>query len=166
MDQTISRTYGGRQISVVTIRLLAKSCWFAITPLPEDRWEVTVKTDAGHHLPEAAQLPAEPVLSVIDLKALGYEMMDDEPAPFRFYWKRGEARSNGSYLHGDVAIDDAIEDAFANFELSRCDDCGKILTQFTLVPVKQISMRVEEGGSMPSGECDCGALAYPIAERP
>lgn len=166
MDQTISRTYGGRQISVVTVRLLAKSCWFAVTPLPDDRWEVTVKADAGHHLPDDSRLPAEPVLSVIDLKTLGYEMKDDEPAPFRFYWKRGEVRSNGSYLHGDVAIDDAIEDAFANFELSRCDDCGKVHTQFTLGPVKQLSMRVEDGGPMPSGECGCGALAYPIAERP
>lgn len=166
MDETISRTYGGRQISVVTVRLIARSCWFAVTPLPDDRWEVTVKADAGQHLPDDSRLPAEPVLSVIDLKTLGYEMKDDEPAPFRFYWKRGEVRSNGSYLHGDVAIDDAIDDAFANFELSRCDDCGKIHSQFTLTPVKQPSMRVEEGGPMPSGECDCGALAYQLAERP
>jgi len=166
MDQTISRTYGGRQISVVTVRLLSKSCWFAVTPLPEDRREVTVKADAGQHLPDESRLPAEPVLSRADLQTLGYEIMNDEPPPFRFYWKRGEERSNGSFLHADVAHDDAIEDAFANNELSRCDDCGKVHTQFTLSPVKKLSMRVEAGGTMPSGECDCGALAYPIAERP
>lgn len=85
---------------------------------------------------------------------------------FRFYWKRGEERSNGSFLHVDVAHDDAIEDAFANNGSSCCDDCGKVHTQSTLSPVKDSSMRVEAGGPMPRGECDCGALAYPIAERP
>lgn len=89
MDQTISRTYGGRQISVVTVRLLAKSCWFAVTPLPDDRWEVTVKADAGHHLPDYSRLPAEPVLSIADLNVLGYEIKDDNDPDFRFYWKRG-----------------------------------------------------------------------------
>lgn len=165
MSETISRTFGGRQISVVAVRLLAKSCWFAVTPLPEDRWEVTVKADAVQHLPDESRLPAEPALSITDLTTLGYEIMSDEPPPFRFYWKHGDVRSNGSYLHADVAHDDAIEDAFANNELSRCDDCGKVHTQFTLSPVKKLSMRVEDGSPMPSGECDCGALAYPIEER-
>lgn len=166
MPETISRTYGGRQISVVTVRLLAKSCWFAVTPLPDDRWEVTVKADAESCLPDHSGLPVEPSLSLTDLKTLGYEIMDDNYPDFRFYWKRGTERSNGSFLHTNVAHDDAIEDAFANNELSRCDDCGKVHTQSTLLPVKRLSMRVDPGGAMPSGECDCGALAYPITETP
>ena len=81
MDQTISRTYGGRQISVVTVRLLSKSCWFAVTPLPEDRWEVTVKADAGQHLPDESRLPGEPVLSRADLQTLGYDAVLHSGSP-------------------------------------------------------------------------------------
>lgn len=165
MLDTTTRTYGGRQINVVTTLLIAKSCYFAVTPLPDDRWEVTVKADGAQHLPELAALPAEPILSIQDLKSLGYDIKDDNGPPFRFYWQNGEERSNGSYLTAEVAHDDAIEDALGNNELSRCDDCGKVHTQFSLKPVKKLSMRVAAGGTMPSGECDCGALAYPIEGR-
>lgn len=165
MSNTTSRTYGGRQISVVTTHLLSKSCWFEVTPMPEDRWEVTVMLEEQSFLPALPSLPPEPVLSFDDLKTYGYEVMSDDIPPFRHYWRNADGRSNGSFITAEVAHDDAIEHVIEHHDLSRCDACGKILVSSALGPVKDLSMRVEDGGPLPSGECDCGALAYPLAER-
>lgn len=164
MPNSSSRIYGGRQIDVVTALLIKKHCWFAVAPLPDDKWEVTVKDDAAQHFPNATCLPVEPILSVTDLDTLGYAIRNDAPPPFRFYWTRGEHRSNGTYLNAEVAQDDAIDNILAQHALSRCDDCGKVHTEATLAPIKHLSLRVEAGGHMPSGECTCGALAYLIEE--
>lgn len=164
MPSLPSRIYGGRQIDVVAAQLIKKHCWFAVTPLPDDKWEVTVKDDAAQHFPDATRLPVEPILSVTDLETLGYAIRNEAQPPFRFYWTRGQHCSNGTYLNADVAQDDAIDDILARHALSRCDDCGKVHTEATLASIKHLSRRVDAGGPMPSGECDCGALAYLIEE--
>lgn len=46
---------------------------------------------------------------------------------------------------------------------NECDDCGKKFTDEELKEVRHLSMRVDPGGTMPSGECPkCGALCYPV----
>ena len=43
-----------------------------------------------------------------------------------------------------------------------CDNCDKLWAEDDLKEVEDLSMRVDPGGIMPSGECpDCGALCYP-----
>jgi signal transduction histidine kinase len=63
-DPICRRLYGPRQISIVVAGLLKQSCWLEVTPLPEDLWEVAVKSDAARHLPDQAKLPPEAVLSI------------------------------------------------------------------------------------------------------
>ena len=50
----------------------------------------------------------------------------------------------------------------------QCDDCRSILTDEQLVSVfpdiEGLVERLEPGGTVPSGECPCGALAYPYEE--
>lgn len=161
-----SRIYNGRaQIDIVIASLLEASCWFEVTPLPSDLWEVAVKRDAERHLPENRALPQPPVLSVEELLALGYEIRADEAPPFRFYWVRDGARSNGNYLDAVTAQSDAVDDALETYSVSRCNDCGKAHTDETMVEVKNLPMRVSGGDPTPSGECpDCGALCYPLRE--
>lgn len=160
------RLYGDRQIKSVAALLISRSCWFAVTPLPEALWEVSVKKAEVHLLPDQTSLPKEPILSAADLQGLGYEIRSDDPAPFCFYWINDQNRSNGNYLTADVAHDDAVEDAMDSNDLHRCADCGKLHTDQTLVAVKKLSMRVGPGDPMPSGECgDCGALVFPITSE-
>ena len=47
----------------------------------------------------------------------------------------------------------------------RCDNCGVLHTDKTLIPlgdVKHLHERLDPGGTVPSGECpSCGAFCYP-----
>lgn len=47
----------------------------------------------------------------------------------------------------------------------KCDNCETVLTDEQLVSkfpdIEGIFERLEPGGTVPSGECPCGALAYP-----
>ena len=162
MSPSVTRIYGGRQISSVIQIILQHSCAFNVTPLPDERWEVAVKPDAARHLPDSSALP-EPILSVADLLSLGYEIKSDDARPFCFYWRNSEGRSEVSFTTAEFAHDDAIESVLEAHTLSRCDDCGKVLKDEDLAPVKKLSMRVAPGGLVPSGECTCGALAYPVS---
>ncbi len=52
-------------------------------------------------------------------------------------------------------------------EKSRCRDCGKVWVDDALDLIEDISLRVEAGEPMPSGQCpDCGALCQPGDDRP
>lgn len=161
-DTVCRRLYGPRQISIVVAGLLKQSCWIEVTPLPEDLWEVAVKSDASRHLPDPAKLPPEAVLSIKDLEGLGYHLREDGPDGFRHYWVNDARQSNGYHTTQANAQDDAIEDAFEIYNLHRCDDCGRLHTDESLQTVKDLTMRVEAGDPLPSGECECGALCYPI----
>lgn len=163
MHTHISRTYTGRQVATATQRLIEASCWFAVTPLPDAHWEVSVKAEAEPLLPEFAPVRVEPVLSVKDLQDLGYTFHNDELPPFCHYWQNDQERSKDSFITLEIAQDDAIEDALCTYDLSRCDDCGKVHNDSSLQDVHKLSQRVGPGDIMPSGECDCGALAFPLS---
>lgn len=49
--------------------------------------------------------------------------------------------------------------------MHKCDDCQKILSDEELAAdfpsIEGLLDRLEPGGMVPSGECPCGALAYP-----
>lgn len=46
-------------------------------------------------------------------------------------------------------------------DLHQCQDCGATLQDSEVVPAKDLSLRVEPGEPMPSGECPfCGALCH------
>jgi hypothetical protein len=46
---------------------------------------------------------------------------------------------------------------------NECDNCSKRFEDSELKEVEHLSMRVDPGGTMPSGECpECGALCYPV----
>ena len=46
---------------------------------------------------------------------------------------------------------------------SECQNCGAIVNDEDLKPIKDLMQRVEPGEPMPSGECpECGALCQPI----
>jgi hypothetical protein len=156
------RFYGPRQIDLVVVSLLKRSCWIEVTPLPEDLWEVAVKSEAAHNLPDPATLPPEAFLSVKDIEGLGYQLREDGPDGFRHYWVNAARQSNGYHTTQANAQDDAIEDAADIYNLHRCDDCGRLHTDETLQAVKDMAVRVAAGDPMPSGECECGALCYPI----
>jgi hypothetical protein len=47
-------------------------------------------------------------------------------------------------------------------ELHRCDNCGALWTEDELRAPKHLSLRTDPGGVIPSGECLCGALCYPV----
>lgn len=50
----------------------------------------------------------------------------------------------------------------AEIEWSQCQDCGLVVRNTNLKPVKNLLQRVEPGEPMPSGECpECGALCQP-----
>lgn len=42
----------------------------------------------------------------------------------------------------------------------KCDDCGKVTPIVDLESVSDIGERLDAGGIVPAGECECGALAY------
>ncbi len=48
--------------------------------------------------------------------------------------------------------------------LARCDDCRRICPEDDLAKslwqVDGLSERLDPGGEVPAGECECGALAY------
>ena len=50
--------------------------------------------------------------------------------------------------------------------LHKCDNCWRILPEDELAclleDIPHIFERIEPGGTVPSGECPCGALAYPL----
>lgn len=48
-------------------------------------------------------------------------------------------------------------------ERARCDNCGHTCREDELEPIVDLLMRIEPGGTVPSGQCPrCGALAYPV----
>lgn len=51
--------------------------------------------------------------------------------------------------------------------MNRCDSCAALWTDEELHEVEKLSMRVEPGGMMPSGQCPlaaCGSLCFPSTE--
>lgn len=106
--------------------------------------------------------PKPAVLSEKNLVDLGYRIVEDPDQPMRWLWLCNQDASETSFASKAEAIADATRDAFETFEeLSRCDNCGKVHSDQTLVPARHLSMRVDPNGVMPSGECpDCGALCY------
>lgn len=47
--------------------------------------------------------------------------------------------------------------------LFRCDNCNKVMEE-PAVPlniVRQLAARLDIGGVVPAGECECGAFCYP-----
>ncbi len=107
---------------------------------------------------------SKPVLSEDDLLALGITVAADGDQPGLYYWSHNSVEYSEMSLPSKAdAIEDATEYALGTFELSRCDNCNKVHSEETLVEAKNLSMRTDPGGTVPSGECpDCGALAYPI----
>lgn len=103
------------------------------------------------------------MLTKDDLLDLGYEINTDPDQPGKFYWRQDMAASDISYDSEAETVAAATADAKETYELHRCDNCGKVHSDITLVEAKDLSMRTEPGGVIPSGECsDCGALCYPI----
>jgi hypothetical protein len=51
---------GLSRLEVVVLRLLARSMWFAVMPLPNDQWEITVKSE------RAARVSLESVLKEVE----------------------------------------------------------------------------------------------------
>lgn len=47
----------------------------------------------------------------------------------------------------------------------RCDDCGKVTPIVELESVSDIGERLDAGGIVPAGECECGSLAYICEEN-
>lgn len=49
--------------------------------------------------------------------------------------------------------------------IHKCDNCGSTWVSSSLLPIKDLSQRVDDNGPMPSGECPgCHALCY-LEER-
>ena len=50
--------------------------------------------------------------------------------------------------------------------MHQCDDCKKVFPDsglsFEFPNIPDLMTRLEPGGTVPSGECECGALAYPF----
>ena len=98
-----------------------------------------------------------------DLLNLGYEINPDPDTQGYFYWISPDEEGSESYYDEGDAIRAASAHAKEHYELSRCDNCGKVHSEETVVEAKDLSMRTEPGGTIPSGECaDCGALCFPI----
>jgi len=106
-------------------------------------------------------------VSKIELNVLGYEVNEDPDQPGKFYWRNDQEGSEISFDSEDEAIAAATRDAKETYGLHRCDNCGKLHSDETLVlPIKDIFQRVEAGGVMPSGECsDCGSLCYKLTDE-
>jgi len=52
--------------------------------------------------------------------------------------------------------------------MHQCDNCGSIYTDSSvsgLASIPDLAERLDPGGVVPSGECECGALVYP-GEKP
>jgi len=49
--------------------------------------------------------------------------------------------------------------------LHKCDNCSKIFDAIDLKDIEDLSLRIDAGGIVPSGDCpDCGALCYPYTK--
>lgn len=100
-----------------------------------------------------------------DLLGLGYEISPDPGQPGKFYWRQWMAASDISYDSEAETIAAAAADAKETYSLHRCDNCGKVHSAETLVEAKDLAMRTDPGGIVPSGECaDCGSLCYLLDE--
>lgn len=98
-----------------------------------------------------------------DLASLGYRIVEDPDQLTWWCWVREDDGCETSYPSKDVAMQAASADAQEQFDLSRCDNCGKLHSEEMLEDVQKLSMRVAPGGMMPSGQCtECGALCYPV----
>lgn len=104
------------------------------------------------------------MLSKEDLSSMGYQFNEDGDHPGRYYWIDRWSESESTFPNEADAIADASRNAVKAFSpLSRCDNCGLVLSEPQLAEIKNYSMRVEPGGMVPSGQCrSCGCLAYPI----
>jgi hypothetical protein len=108
------------------------------------------------------------MLTKDDLLALDYEILPDPDQPGQFCWRNaGNGTCDTGFDTEARAIEAAAAEAMEAYALHRCDDCGRVHSDETLVPAQRLSERVGPGGPTPSGECpDCGALCYPIEPDP
>lgn len=129
-------------------------------------FDVALMRGRSHYREELAdERPA--VLSEEELLGLGFEIREDPDQPHLWLWRNDTDGSDVSFSYRAQAVADASRAAFATFELHRCDNCGKLHSDETIIlPIKDLHQRVEPGGVMPSGECaDCGCLCYPVPGR-
>ena len=51
----------------------------------------------------------------------------------------------------------------------KCDNCDAVYTDETLPKtlhqIHKLASRLDPGGEVPSGECECGALTYVVEEN-
>lgn len=101
------------------------------------------------------------MLNKEDLLSLGYTFhISDFKRP---YFVTPDDDASVDYATEAITVEAASLDAIKSHTLSRCDNCGKLHSEDTLVEARHLSMRTEPGGTIPSGECvDCGALCYPL----
>jgi hypothetical protein len=49
--------------------------------------------------------------------------------------------------------------------IHKCDSCEKLYDAIDLEAIEDLALRVDAGGTVPSGECpDCHALCYPFTK--
>jgi len=107
------------------------------------------------------------ILTEDELLALGYSILFTTTgmgisATKSYFWGTDDNASE-DFMTNDEALKSASIDVFSKHELHRCDNCGKLHNEQTLLAAKDLSMRTDPGGVVPSGECeDCGSLCYPI----
>ena len=124
-----------------------------------------VHFDDGKSFDLGEALTAESTLTALseeELLGLGYTVSDDPVNPSMFRWSTDIESCKNSFPTKEAAFTDATRRAKETLFLHRCDDCGKLHTDETLKDVKHLWERVQAGSLMPSGECDCGALCYPL----
>ena len=96
-------------------------------------------------------------LSQSDLEGLGYVFT---PAADGHTWTVAIGGVIIICARPDNAIADAGDNARMRFDLHQCDNCGLIMAEEALLPVRHLGQRTSPGGTIPSGECSCGALCY------
>ena len=107
------------------------------------------------------------MLKINELEDLGYTIATDPDQAGLFLWSNDQEGCEASFRTMDEAQADASRDAFQTFEISKCDNCGRLHNEETLESIRKLSERTEPGGTMPSGQCsnpECGALCYPFSE--
>lgn len=106
------------------------------------------------------------MLNKEELADLGYNICPDPDQEGKWYWRNDQDASEISFDSEAAATLAAAQDAEIR-PLSRCDNCGKVHSEQTLVEAKDLSMRTDPNGPVPTGECpDCGALCYEIEKDP
>lgn len=108
------------------------------------------------------------VFTEAQLQQLGFHVQPDSDQPGFFVWlNQNGDNCDMSLSTKEEAIAEASAEAQRLHEICECDNCGRLHTEDTVKEAKDLSMRTEPGGIIPSGECtECGALCYPLKAVP